>query len=86
MPGAYDPDVLARFDTPVPIDDDIPDVAALHRVLQRRTHRQFAPRPVSEGLVALLTAAALSASSKSDFQQASIIRVVDLESAPAWPR
>jgi FMN reductase [NAD(P)H] len=83
MPGAYDDDLLARFDTPWRLDDDIPDLAALHRILRRRTHRRYAPRPVPEGLVALLIAAALSASSKSDFQQASIINVVDPEKRAA---
>lgn len=77
MSGDYKSDIRARFDTLLVIDDDVPDVAGLHRILQRRTHRQYAPRPVPEGLVGLLTAAALSASSKSDFQQASIIRVAD---------
>jgi nitroreductase len=47
------------------------------RILGRRTQRRYTPQPVPEGLIALLTAAALSASSKSDFQQASIIRVTD---------
>lgn len=77
MPDPYEADIQARFDAPLQLGDDVPDLAALHRLLLRRTHRQYAPRPVPEGLVALLTAAALSASSKSDFQQASIIRVLD---------
>ena len=83
MAGSYERDFLARFDAPLAIDDDLADVASLHRILLRRTHRRYAPRPVSEGLVSLLTAAALSASSKSDFQQASIIRVVDPEKRSA---
>jgi nitroreductase len=83
MAGAYDDDFLARFDSPWRVDDKIPDIAALHDILRRRTHRRYAPRPVPEGLVALLIAAALSASSKSDFQQASIIRVVDPEKRAA---
>ena len=77
MPAFYENDVVTRFDTPQKLDDELPDVAALHRMLLRRTHRQYAPRLVSESLVAVLTAAALSASSKSDFQQASVIRVED---------
>src|SRR5215471_18653086 len=83
MSGAYDDDFLARFDSPWPVDDKIPDIAALHGILRRRTHRRYAPRSVPEGLVALLTAAALSASSKSDFQQASIIRVVNSDKRAA---
>ena len=83
MSESYEYDFVARFDAPLAIDDDVVDIASLHRILLRRTHRQFAPRPVSEGLVTLLTAAALSASSKSDFQQASIIRVLDPEKRAA---
>jgi nitroreductase len=47
----------------------------LRQVLLRRTHRRYADRPVAEPLLRLLLAAAFSASSKSDFQQASVIRV-----------
>ena len=83
MAGSYERDFLARFATPLAIDDDLADVASLHRILLRRTHRHYAPRPVPEGLVSLLTAAALSASSKSDFQQVSIIRVLDAEKRSA---
>ncbi|HEY0526012.1 MAG TPA: nitroreductase family protein [Stellaceae bacterium] len=56
---------------------DVGDPAFLHRVLTRRTHRRYADRPVEPALTDLLCAAALSASSKSDFQQASIVRVAD---------
>lgn len=52
---------------------------ALARMLARRTHRSFADRPVPETLLDVLLAAALSASSKSDYQQASILRVRDPE-------
>ena len=83
MSESYEHDFLARFDAPIAIDDDVADIASLHRILLRRTHRHYAPRPVSKGLVTLLTAAALSASSKSDFQQASIIRVLEPETRAA---
>src|SRR5947208_16734548 len=43
----------------------------------RRTHRRYADRPVPEPLLRLLLAAAFSASSKSDFQQASVIQVTE---------
>jgi FMN reductase [NAD(P)H] len=49
----------------------------LRRVLTRRTHRRFADKPVPSMLVDRLLYAALSASSKSDFQQASIIKLED---------
>lgn len=49
----------------------------LRRILTRRTHRRYAERPVPPMLVDRLLYAALSASSKSDFQQASIIKLED---------
>src|SRR5262249_42178471 len=51
-----------------------PDVA---RILGRRTIRRYTAQPVDPELIEVLIAAALSASSKSDFQQASIIKVHD---------
>lgn len=55
-----------------------PDTAPLaDAVLRRRSHRAYSDRPVPDTLVALLCHAALSASSKSDFQQASLIDVRD---------
>jgi nitroreductase len=47
------------------------------QILQRRTHRRYAARPVADELIDLLIATALSASAKSDFQQASIIKLKD---------
>ena len=46
-------------------------------VLSRRTQRRYTGQPVPAALVELLCCAALSASSKSDFQQAGIIWVED---------
>lgn len=51
-----------------------PEVA---RILTRRTHRAYSDRPVPEDLIKALLAVSLSASSKSDFQQASVIVVTD---------
>ena len=83
MPGPYEHEFLARFGAPLALGEDVADIEALRRVLLRRTHRHYAARPVPEGLLTVLTAAALSTSSKSDFQQASIIRVVDPEKRAA---
>jgi FMN reductase [NAD(P)H] len=69
--GDLDPDGLAGL--PAGLSDD----PALARILARRTHRAYADRPVEPALVRLLCLAALSASAKSDFQQASIIQVTD---------
>jgi FMN reductase [NAD(P)H] len=63
---------LDPADTPAPT----PMVA---QILSRRTHRAYTAEPVGEELIDLLLAAALSASSKSDFQQASIIKLNDMD-------
>jgi nitroreductase len=47
------------------------------KILGRRTHRTYISEPVGEELIDLLLAVALSASSKSDFQQGSIIKLKD---------
>ena len=46
-------------------------------VLARRTHRRYTASPVPQPLIELLCCAALSASSKSDYQQATILQVQD---------
>jgi FMN reductase [NAD(P)H] len=56
---------------------ELPEIPWLRQVLTRRTHRRYADRPVSEPLLHLLLGTAFSASSKSDFQQASVVRVQD---------
>jgi FMN reductase [NAD(P)H] len=53
------------------------DAGLIGRVLSRKTVRRYSEVMPDEGLLDLLVAAALSASAKSDFQQASILRVVD---------
>jgi nitroreductase len=68
----------ARFgDGEAPPAADGADLPWLRQVLLRRTHRRYADRPVAEPLLRLLLGAAFSASSKSDFQQVSVIRVAD---------
>ncbi len=74
MPHPYEEELRARFG----VDLDLggaPDNAWLKQVLLRRTQRRYDNRAVSDSLVGLLTAVALSASSKSDYQQASIQQV-----------
>jgi nitroreductase len=51
--------------------------ALIGTVIGRKTVRRYTPQMPDEALLAALTAAALSASSKSDFQQVSILRVLD---------
>jgi nitroreductase len=50
---------------------------ALAQILSRRTHRSYTTQLVHEELIDLLLVVALSASSKSDFQQLSIIKLKD---------
>jgi FMN reductase [NAD(P)H] len=49
----------------------------IRRVLSRKTVRRYSDIIPGDGLLDLLVAAALSSSAKSDFQQASIVRVSD---------
>jgi len=56
-----------------------PAAGELARILARRTQRSYTDVPVPDGLVDLLLSVALSASSKSDFQQVSIIKLKDAQ-------
>jgi len=73
----YEAEWRARFGEDSEPAPDLPDLPWLRQVLVRRTHRRFAARPVPDALVRLMLGAAFSASSKSDFQQASVIWVRD---------
>jgi nitroreductase len=78
MTNAYENELRARFGHDVELGGDVPDNPVLRQVLLRRTHRRYdAARAVPDSLVRLLLAAAFSASSKSDFQQASVIWLKD---------
>jgi nitroreductase len=56
---------------------------ALATILARRTIRDYADRPVSDDLIDALLDIAFSAPSKSDYQQATVLRVVDAEKRKA---
>jgi nitroreductase len=74
MTNPYTDELRGRFGFDVELDGgETPEAPWLRQVLLRRTHRRYADRPVPDALVRLLLAAAFSASSKSDFQQASVI-------------
>jgi nitroreductase len=75
--SAYAEAIERRFGDGGPSGHDVEDNAFIRRVLSRKTVRNFADAVPSEALLDLLVAAALSASAKSDFQQASILRVAD---------
>ena len=70
MTDTYRDELQARFGLDLGLDGEVPDDAWLRRVLLRRTQRRYADRPVPESLVRLLLAAAFSASSKSDLDDA----------------
>jgi FMN reductase [NAD(P)H] len=77
MSASYDEEWSARFGEEGQLPGDLPDISWLRQLLTRRTHRRYADRPVSDALMRLLLGAAFSASSKSDFQQASVLWVRD---------
>jgi nitroreductase/FMN reductase [NAD(P)H] len=66
-----------RFGTNLRVDAGLPGLDELARVAEHRSHRKFAGRPVDPALLRLLFACAFSAPSKSDLQQADIVRVAD---------
>jgi FMN reductase [NAD(P)H] len=78
MDTDYAAQVLDRFgEPPDPAWASLPEMPFVREVLGRRTHRSYTDRPVPDALVGLLCRAALSASAKSDYQQASILLVRD---------
>jgi FMN reductase [NAD(P)H] len=66
-----------RFGDDGPSGGKAADNDLIHRVLSRKTVRRYSDAVPDENLLDLLVGAALSASAKSDFQQASILRVSD---------
>jgi FMN reductase [NAD(P)H] len=66
-----------RFGDGGPSGGGVAENEFIHRVISRKTVRRYSDVMPSDGLLDLLVAAALSTSAKSDFQQASILRVID---------
>src|ERR1700722_20456636 len=66
-----------RFGDRGPHGEGVADNQFIRRVLSRKTVRRYSDVIPSDSLLDLLVAAALSTSAKSDFQQASILRVTD---------
>jgi FMN reductase [NAD(P)H] len=77
MTKPYEAELRARFGYDFDLGGEAEDNPWIKQVLLRRTQRRYDARPVPESVLRLILAAALSASSKSDFQQASVIRVED---------
>jgi nitroreductase len=75
--------LIDRFGLDLDLAHSEPVPPLIGQILERRTHRRYAARPVADALIDLLIAAALCASAKSDFQQASIIKLKDPEKRKA---
>ena len=69
--------IEARFGLATGAGRERPAEGTLAAMLARRVCRNYAEKPVAEDLMQVLFAAALSAPSKSDLQQATIVRVLD---------
>ncbi len=87
--------LFARFGERFTVDATLPGLAELSRLTARRVCRRYAARALAPDVLRLLCAAALSAPSKSDLQQADILivrekdrrgRIADLLPAMPWLR
>jgi nitroreductase len=77
MSDAFAAALRARFGEEFRLPDGTANADSLARMAARRTMRAYSERPVEDELVRALCAIALSAPSKSDLQQADILRVRD---------
>jgi nitroreductase len=74
---SYPEAIGRRFGDGGPAGEGVADDEFLHQVLSRKTVRRYSDAVPADSLLDVLVAAALSSSAKSDFQQASILRVDD---------
>jgi nitroreductase len=78
--ASYAQELTKRFgDQNGPTDLTLPEIALWRQVLARRTVRSYQDVVPADSLLELICAAALSSSTKSDFQQASILRVLSAQ-------
>src|SRR5258708_2732222 len=75
--SAYEDVIQRRFGDGGPSGEGAVENDFISRVISRKTVRRYSDVIPDANLLDLLVAAALSASAKSDFQQASILRVTD---------
>src|SRR6267154_3385539 len=75
--SAYADVIERRFGDDGPSGEGVAENGFIRRVVSRKTVRRYSDAIPSDSLLDLLVAAALSSSAKSDFQQASILRVND---------
>lgn len=84
--STHSDEIRTRFGDGGPEGCSTADDAFISRVLSRRTVRRYTDTVPDDDLLDLLVSAALSCSAKSDFQQASILRVTDPERRAAIGR
>jgi nitroreductase len=77
MSDAFASALRQRFGEEIPLPDGTANADSLARMAARRVMRAYSDRPVDDALIRALCAVALSAPSKSDLQQADILRVRD---------
>jgi FMN reductase [NAD(P)H] len=75
--SAYADAIARRFGDGGPSGEGVDDNEFVRQVLSRKSVRRYTDKVPAENLLDLLVAASLSASAKSDFQQASILRLRD---------
>ncbi|MCD6044605.1 MAG: nfrA2 [Burkholderiales bacterium] len=66
-----------RYGTPLKLSSAVPNLPAFAVLNERSVCRRYRPDRVPEDIVRLLCATALAAPSKSDLQQATIVRLTD---------
>jgi FMN reductase [NAD(P)H] len=66
-----------RYGTALEIHGGLPNLEALAALNERSVCRRYRPDPVAEEIVRLLCATALAAPTKSDLQQATLVRLAD---------
>jgi nitroreductase len=66
-----------RYGAAAEVSRDLPHLAALTALNERSVCRRYRPEPVPEEVLRLLFATALAAPTKSDLQQATIVRLAD---------
>jgi nitroreductase/FMN reductase [NAD(P)H] len=66
-----------RYGSPLRLSGDLPHLDALAALNERSVCRRYRSDPVPEEVVRLLCATALAAPTKSDLQQATIVRLAD---------
>src|SRR5688572_1726890 len=69
--------VHRRYGASLETPEDVPHLPALTALNERSVCRRYRPNPVPAELIQLLCATALAAPTKSDLQQATIVRVAD---------